>query len=165
MSKNRFTDRFKGWKENVQKEYGIDDEHFDLIVEENFAFIAQCIDNPTMPVVSLPKFGTFTPTVGKLSMSVHTTLRWLREKGDSYRKTAQERIKKVWPIRNRLINEKNGEYTSANWAKHFKRSEGRKLIDFKPDLNRYWLNDFPGYSNYTHKDAEKPDYAKKIKPN
>ena len=163
MGYNKFTDRFTGWEEKVREKYNLDEEQFDMLIDYNFAFIRDCMDNPTMPIITIPKFGSFSPKLGRINMSLYLYFRWYKKKGESYRNTIKEKVAIVWPVRNRLVNEAKGEYTASNWSQHFKRSIGSKKIIFEEKLKRFWLQDFPSYKRMMSNTQDRPYYSHKAK--
>ena len=157
-------ERLPGWKEKIMEEYGITEKHLLFIVDHAVNWIPDAISNPTMPEIQIKGFGSFRPNLRGIKNSLHMSKRHRIKSGDPT--LFKEKVKKLWPVRNRLINEANGEYTQTNWAKHFKESEGEVYVVYKEDLERFWIDDFPGFQKYGNTlRKEKPKYAHSIKPN
>lgn len=157
-------ERIPGWKERIMEEYDLSEEHVDFIVNHAVNWIPDTIENPTMPEIQIKGFGTFRPNLKVIKSALSQSLR--HKKIGANEQLFEDKVRKLWPIRNRLINEANGEYTQTNWAKHFKESEGEVFIVYKEDLERFWIDDFPGFKKYGNTlRKEKPEYAENIKPN
>jgi hypothetical protein len=143
----------------MMKEYDLSEEHLHLIVEDHFNYVGECMSNPTMPKISLPGFGKFIPSKGQINQSLRLTMRWYRIKGEGYKSRVVGVIKKLWPVRNRLINENNEEYTAKNWRKHFLKSREKDAVVYEEGRKRWWMQDFPGYKLYRRIPSERPNYT------
>lgn len=125
---SHFIDKWPEWKKEMLDKYDSED-HVELACDSVFDFINHAISNPTMPTVRVPKFGTLRPMVGKLNMGIKSTFRWWK-KGNKTREDVVYIVKKLWPVRNRLINEFYGEFTATNWHQYFRASVDEEFIDF-----------------------------------
>ena len=157
--------KFESWKIKMMEDHGVTEEHLLLVLDSQFDYIAWCVDNPTMPQITIPGFGTLKPSKGLIKRSLRMVVKWRKIKGESYRERAVEMFSKLWPIKNRLLNEKNEEYTAKNWYRHFLESVGAKNIVYKEGRKRWWMQDFPGYTTYKHNPNPRPNYSLRIEKN
>lgn len=70
------------------------------------------IVDPRMPPVFLDFFGTFTPTVGKFNWVIKNRINQLR-RGHGDREKFFKFVKRVWPIRARLLQERYNSVKST----------------------------------------------------
>lgn len=131
---SHYSNRWPEWKKSKLEETGLSEEKLELLLDSVFDFVKISMENPTMPVIKLGDFANLKPSVGKLTGAVKRAI-WNWRNGNKSREGVVALIKKVWPIRNRLINEYNGEFTAKNWHQYFKASVGKDFIVFVK--NRY----------------------------
>lgn len=127
--KEHFSDKWPEWKKKWMDELGLDEDQFNHVIDSSVDMIAEKMSNPTMPGVVIPRFGKIYPNKSYINSSIWMSiLHW--KKGRKTRESLVELIKRLWPIRNRLINEKDGEYTAKNWNQYYKASEGEEYVKF-----------------------------------
>lgn len=126
---SHFVDKWPDWKKETMTETGLSEEHLEFVCDSSFEFINKCISNPTMPTIKISGFGTLKPTVGKINLGVKSAFRWMKS-GNKTKDELRDVIRKLWPIRNRLINEYYGEFTATNWHQYFKASAGERFVQF-----------------------------------
>lgn len=133
-------DRWLGWKNKKLEEHNISEEHLHFAINHTFDFIEMAIMNPTMPVIVMENLGTFKPTLSMINASIRYRMRWYRS-GNKSREEIVDDLKRLWPIRNRLINEALGEFTSRNWNQYFLASDGDYINFIKNEYTteRKWV--------------------------
>lgn len=93
---------------------GISLEQGTELIDDYFYIIRTFLNDERMPAVYLPIIGKLSPTLGSIRRSVVLTLK-LYKTDKITKDIALYRIKKFWPIRRRLINEKNLKETFNFW--------------------------------------------------
>lgn len=79
-----------------------------------------------MPKVQITNFGTFTATPGKINHVLRKMI-YFNKKGITSKEKLVNKIKEIWPVKQRLISEKNGEKTWDKWKKRKNaKSESKK---------------------------------------
>lgn len=84
---------------------GISVDEGNAIIDEFFSVLRDFLNDERMPTFYVPYLGKFGPTIGSIRRSLRITFKLYRS-GAIPRHIAVYRIKKFWPIRNRLIKEK-----------------------------------------------------------
>ena len=98
----------------IAKDHNLEKEQLEELVDEFFIILKSYLEDPRMPRVKLTNFGTFKPSLGKINHDIRRSM--LRYRAGLLKKELLiEKIKKLWPIRNRLINEWNGVHTWEEW--------------------------------------------------
>lgn len=120
-------------KEAADK-FGLTQEDSGKIVDDFFLCIREMLNDERMPTFYIPYLGKFSPTIGSIRRSLRITFKLYRS-GAIPREIAVYRIKKFWPIRQRLIKEKMGipqhdlwrdipqNWTKIGIKKHFESAE------------------------------------------
>ncbi len=108
----------------IAKDNGLEKEQLEELIDEFFIDLKGFMEDPRMPKVHLTNFGTFKPSLGKINQDIRRTMRRFRD-GKTTREILCDKIQRLWPIRNRLIREWNGENTYDEWRK--------KKVDGKED--------------------------------
>jgi hypothetical protein len=93
------------------------------IIDDFFLVLRDFLNDERMPTFYVPYLGKFSPTIGSIRRSLRITFKLYRSNVIP-RHIAVYRVKKFWPIRNRLIKEKLGishhefwKYIPSNWQK------------------------------------------------
>lgn len=121
-------DRFPNWTDAVLKKHpNLSKADLENLVQIVFKFIHEKMSNPTYPIIRIKGFGAFQPSLKKLNFSMRMSI-YMYRKGKAYRETVVNKIKRLWPIRKRIIAENNGAYTYRNWKQYHKASEGEDKI-------------------------------------
>lgn len=94
--------------------FGISLEEANDLVDDFFLVLRDFLNDERMPTFYVPYLGKFSPTIGSIRRSLRVTFKLYRS-GAIPRHIAVYRIKKFWPIRNRLIKEKQGIPQHNNW--------------------------------------------------
>lgn len=98
---------------------GISIKQGEDIVEHLFSWMKFWMNHYTMPKIRIMYFGDFSPSLGKINRSIRHRITLYKKSG--YRAKLYYRlcyfIIKFWPIRNRLIHEKNKVVTYNEWKK------------------------------------------------
>jgi hypothetical protein len=100
----------------VGKKHGIPIEEGEFIIGKFFESFNNAITDPRVPKVKLPLIGTFYPKVRYIYRSLRASYRFYHLGGASS-EYMKARIKRIWPVRNRLLEEANGKITWNEWRK------------------------------------------------
>ena len=98
----------------VGKKHGITIEEGEFIVDCFFRSFKKAITDPRVPRVMLPMFGTFQPKINYIYRSLRASFRFYR-KGGLTTEYIVARVKRIWPVRNRLIEEQQSKETWKLW--------------------------------------------------
>lgn len=98
----------------VSEETGLTEDHINDIVDDFFKTKKKFITDPRMPKIQITNWGTFKPALGKINWQIRTAVYYFK-KGNINRNKLNAKIRKLWPVRNRLIIEKNGGETWKQW--------------------------------------------------
>lgn len=114
MERNtRYLHRFRDIIETVAKRQNIDSKDLEEMIDHFFRTMKSFIVDPRMPSIKITNFGTFKPTIGKLNKHIRLSLTSIRES----RKVehCKAKIKHLWQVRRRLVDERNGGITWKEW--------------------------------------------------
>lgn len=96
---------------------GISIKQGEDIVEHLFSWMKKWMNHYSLPKIRIMYFGDFSPSLTKINRSVRQRFTIYKKSG--YKPKFYYRlcyfIIKYWPIRNRLIHEKNGVVTYNEW--------------------------------------------------
>lgn len=102
---------------------GLSIEEAQELLDDFFKIIRDFLNDERMPSFYVPYLGKFMPTLGSIRRSLRLTFRMLKD-GRIIKDIAIYRIKKFWPIRQRLIKErlnipqyKHWRYIPTDWQK------------------------------------------------
>lgn len=98
----------------LSEEYDVTEEEVEIILDHFFRTQKELIADARMPKIQITNLGTFKPTIGILNWQLRKTLHLYRE-GTIERDVAVKRISHLWPIKQRLIKEKQGCETWREW--------------------------------------------------
>lgn len=101
----RFLSRYPGLVKKLAEEYEVDEQEVVQALGHYFVALKDCITDWRMPAIKIPEVGTFAPTLGKLNWYIKRCIYNYRL-GYITKKQVDDRIKSVWPIRERLKEEK-----------------------------------------------------------
>lgn len=116
----------------VGKKHGITVEEGELIIDEFFKSFKNAINDPRIPKVKFPCFGTFKPKRSFIYRSLKASI-YFHRLGGSTREYINARVKRLWPVRNRLIEEERGGYTYLKWKKKAFKEHIQKLSDLEKE--------------------------------
>ena len=114
MSKFNYLQRYRPMLKEISEEHEISEREVEHIVDHFFQTFRESIMDPRMPKIQITKFGTFRPTIGAINRHLRLSF-YNFHHGRISRERMVERIKRVWPIKQRLLKEKNGEATWKEW--------------------------------------------------
>lgn len=121
---SNYLNQTKDQVKKVAETFNLNEEETGEIIDEFFLILREFLNDERMPTIYIPYLGKFSPTIGSIRRSLGITFRLYRS-GAIPREIAVYRIKKFWPIRQRLIKEKLGipqHYSwkdiPNNWTKH-----------------------------------------------
>ena len=100
-------------KELCEK-HEIEQEVLEDIIDNFFADFKKFITDPRMPKIQITNFGTFKVSVGKINWFLKVSFFHFKI-GNIDRENIIKRIKRVWPVKQRLIKEDNGKETWKEW--------------------------------------------------
>lgn len=100
----------------IADRYDLDEREVFNILTGYFDNLSKHIKDPGMPKILIPLFGSFKPRVKKINYYIRRYIRDYRE-GKVKRETVFNIIKRLWPVRNRIINENQGKETWKEWRK------------------------------------------------
>lgn len=98
----------------IAKDHNLEKEQLEELVDEFFITLKGFMEDPRMPRIKLTNFGTFKPSLRKINHDIRRSMIRYRA-GLLKREFLVDKIKRLWPIRNRLINEWNGVHTWDEW--------------------------------------------------
>lgn len=100
----------------VGKRHNIPVVEGEFIFDLFFKSFRDALTDPRVPKVKLPLFGTFYPKISYIYRSLRASIRFYKLGGVT-REYINSRIERIWPIRNRLLKESQGEITWNRWRK------------------------------------------------
>lgn len=118
---------------------GITVEKGKEIIEKFFAIIKFFLNDERMPTIYVPYIGKLHATLGSIRRSFGVSFKLLRS-GNLPEKVIKYRIKKYWPIRNRLIKEKLGQPQHKNW-RDIPMLWYKEGIDLYADVENFYKNE------------------------
>jgi len=99
----------------VSEEHNIPKEELEELVDCFFAQMKEYITDPRMPKIRITNFGTFRPQIGKIELIIK---RWIRYSKFSGKKEGlAQKLRPLWKVRRRLVEEKHGVATWKKWKK------------------------------------------------
>lgn len=98
----------------IAEENGLKEDEVYEIVDEFFKTKKKFITDPRMPRIQITNWGTFKPSIGKIYWQIKTAIYYYKT-GAISREKLNDKIRKLWPVRNRLIKEKNKQSTWNSW--------------------------------------------------
>lgn len=93
---------------------GISHSEAEEMAAHFFRFLRKWMGDYRCPRIKIKHFGEFAPALWKINKSIRQRL-WGYRNGYKTHKNLTYFIKRYWPIRNRLIQEQNGENTWKTW--------------------------------------------------
>lgn len=98
----------------VAEKHEIDRGELEEIVDHFFMSIKGFIEDNRMPKIFLKNFGTFKPTTRKIDVVIRKLFKRYRA-GAIEKKMLVDKIKDLWPIKQRIIDEQLGKNTWQEW--------------------------------------------------
>lgn len=98
----------------IAKDNDLEKEELEQLIDEFFVVLKGFLEDPRMPKIQLTNFGTFKPSLRKINQDLRRGMARYRA-GLLSKEFLVEKIHRLWPIRNRLINEKRGVHTWKEW--------------------------------------------------
>lgn len=120
------------------RKHNITYEEGRLMVAAVLDSIEEYLKDPRLPNVKLPMFGEFKPSIGKIHMSLKASFRNYKRKGISTREYLVARVKRIWPIKQRILKEKEGIETWPTWKDPKVKEYFQKMVEEETKLK----NDF-----------------------
>ena len=111
---------------------GITLEQAQRIIQIFFLTLREFLSDERMPTIMLPGFGKIRPTLGAISKTFRLSLRYYKEKKIP-KQILDWRLKRLWPVRLRLIYEKSGKNTYKHWSKvpsNWYKTELKELYEY-----------------------------------
>lgn len=102
--------------EIAAKEAGITPEMGGQILDHFFRSVRSFINDDRMPAIMLPVWGKLTPTIGSIRRAIRLGFKMYRL-GRIPKRILEYRVKRLWPIRLRLIYTKLKKETFKDWYK------------------------------------------------
>ena len=93
---------------------GISLEKGKELIEFYFSTLKMFLNDDRLPAVYVPYIGKFAPSLGKINWYLKTSFHYFRS-GSLQREALKFRIKRIWPIVNRIKKELNGFSTHNFW--------------------------------------------------
>lgn len=109
------------------KKHGITVEEGEFIIGKFFESFRDALTDPRVPKVMLPLFGTFQPKIKYIYRSLRASIRF-HKSGGTTREYLNARIRRIWPVRNRLIEEANKGTTWNSWRKESVKEKFIQLV-------------------------------------
>jgi hypothetical protein len=109
------------------------------ILEKFFSYIKLFLSDERMPTIYVPYIGKLHATLGSIRRSFGVSFKLLRS-GNLPEKVIKYRIKKYWPIRNRLIKEKLGQQQHRYW-RDISSLWYKDGIDLYADVENFYKNE------------------------
>jgi nucleoid DNA-binding protein len=100
----------------LAKKHEIDKEELKQTIDHFFMTMSEFIQDERMPKIFIKNLGTFKPTPGKINQILRKAFKQYRE-NKIPREQLVKKIKETWPVKQRLIQERNGEVTWKEWRK------------------------------------------------
>jgi len=100
----------------VAKEHDMEEEEVEQILDHFFRTLKMFMMDSRIPKIQITNFGTFRTSIALLRWHMRMAF-WYREKGWWNTERVRNKIKKLYPIKNRLVEEKMGKYTYKKWQK------------------------------------------------
>lgn len=98
----------------VSEKHEISIEDLKDLLDHFFKTFKYFIEDPRMPTIKITNLGTFKPNLSKINYHIRRQiLRFKKSGGNADR--LKIKIKKLWPIRDRLIAESKGKITWLEW--------------------------------------------------
>lgn len=116
MKVSEFSEKVKGAIARAANKNNISHTQGEEIISHFFRFMRKWISDYRCPRISIMYFGEFRPSLWKINKSIRQRLRSHNNGRNAYDNLVRY-IKRYWPIRNRLIQEKNNENTWRTWKK------------------------------------------------
>jgi len=107
----------------IAKEHKLTDLELEEIIDYFFITLKAMIEDERLPKIQITNFGTFRPTIGKLNFDLNKSFFYMH-RGSYDRDKLIAKVKKLWPVRQRLAKEGRGEETWKLWSKK------KKSIDY-----------------------------------
>lgn len=100
----------------------------EFILNSFFESFRDAITDPRIPRVKFPNIGNFHPRLPRIYDSLKRSIRYYR-KGGLTREYINARIRRIWPVRNRLFSESKGEITWKEWKSKDMYEKMKNLVD------------------------------------
>lgn len=116
MKSSNFSKTVKGAIARAANKHQVPHEEAEEMVAHFFRFLRKWMADPRCPRIAIKYFGEFKPALWKINKSIRQRF-WAYRNGYKTKNTLTYYIRKYWPVRNRLIQENNGENTWKTWKK------------------------------------------------
>lgn len=119
---------------------GISLEKGKELIDEFFSIIKYFLNDERMPTLYLPFFGKMHATIGSIRRAFGVSFKLLRN-GGLPPHVIKYRIKKFWPIRNRLIKEKLGIPQHQYWRDIPREWYKESMPELYDEVDKFFKND------------------------
>lgn len=123
--------RYSDIIEKVAEKNEVDSEKAGGVIIQFFDFLKDSMGSWKMPKIRVPYFGVFAPTRGKIEAVIRRCVSKAREVRDEDPEKAEKyrrRIRYLWMIRRRLLDEKAGKETYREWLSKEKPEHADQVI-------------------------------------
>lgn len=102
--------------DDLSKKYNLKREESEDLLDHFFITMKKFIEDERMPKIQITNFGTFRPSTRKINFVIG---HWIRmyKRGNMERSVLNEKISKIWKVKQRIISEKLGKETWKEWKK------------------------------------------------
>lgn len=111
---SNYLKKLKPVLKELSEKYDLTEDEVDEILDHFFMTLKKYMGHSTMPTIKITNFGTFRPTVSRINWQIGIAFTMMR-KGMRNRLHVENMIRRLWPIKQRLIQEKRGVYTYKEW--------------------------------------------------
>lgn len=99
----------------IAKDNSVSISEAESIIEHLFWSISKSMADTRMPKILLRNFGVFKPEPKKINYNLYRAIKAYK-KGTYSREKLNNKIKQLWPIKQRILKEKLGHSTYKKWA-------------------------------------------------
>jgi len=115
--------------ERLEQDHGLSKEDISWIMDQFFKDFKDYLADPRLPTIKISNFGKFRPSEKKLNYRMWRAIQAYKA-GKLSREVVVSVIKHLWPIKQRLYDEKAGKETYRTWNK--KKDKGTEVSRY-PD--------------------------------
>lgn len=102
--------------DDLSKEHELPREEIEDYLDHFFKTLKTFIEDERIPKIQITNFGTFRGSPGKINFVIRYWIKMYR-RGNLDRQKLNEKISKIWKIKQRIISEKMGKETWKEWRK------------------------------------------------
>lgn len=105
--------RFRPIIQKLSDDTDVPVKDIEEMIDVFFETMKRYITDPRMPSIKITNFGTFKPKLGKINWHIKRTITFIRS--GVVKDWHRPKIKHLWQIRRRLMDEKKGVLTWKSW--------------------------------------------------